>query len=94
MKCAINRCDRAVPNYVRVLLMQLGHVVAVVSVFIYSMPGYKCPVKERMLYSSCKAPVVDTAEQLGVEIVRKVRVSVCVMSLTVVMQHPLAFSVA
>ena len=56
--------------------MQLGHVVAVVSVFIYSMPGYKCPVKERMLYSSCKAPVVDTAEQLGVEIVRKVRACV------------------
>lgn len=41
-----------------------------VSVFIYSMPG--CPVRERMLYSSCKGPVVDMAEQLGVEISRKV----------------------
>ncbi|CAG0889520.1 unnamed protein product [Cyprideis torosa] len=25
-------------------------------IFIYSMPGYDCPIKERMLYSSCKNP--------------------------------------
>ena len=42
-------------------------------VFIYSMPGYKCPIKERMLYSSCKAPVIDVLEQsLGMEVVKKV----------------------
>ncbi len=38
------------------------------------MPGYKCPIKERMLYSSCKAPVVDMIEQnLGMEIAKKVQ---------------------
>jgi len=34
-----------------------------VPVFIYSMPGYKCPIKERMLYSSCKGPFVSQLEQ-------------------------------
>ena len=29
------------------------------SVFIYSMPGYECSIKERMLYSSCRNAVVD-----------------------------------
>lgn len=32
-------------------------------VFIYSMPGYKCPIKERMLYSSCKGPFISQLEQ-------------------------------
>ncbi|OXB58144.1 hypothetical protein ASZ78_006916 [Callipepla squamata] len=32
-------------------------------VFIYSMPGYKCSIKERMLYSSCKSRLLDTVEQ-------------------------------
>ncbi|KAL5013161.1 hypothetical protein ScPMuIL_007431 [Solemya velum] len=42
-------------------------------VFIYSMPGYKCSIKERMLYSSCKSPLVDAIEQMiGVEIVKKI----------------------
>lgn len=27
--------------------------------FIYSMPGYECSIKERMLYSSCRNAVVD-----------------------------------
>ncbi|XP_031562450.1 twinfilin-1-like isoform X2 [Actinia tenebrosa] len=40
--------------------------------FIYSMPGYSCGIKERMLYSSCKGPVVDFAEQqIGMEIPKK-----------------------
>jgi len=44
-------------------------------VFIYSMPGYKCSIKERMLYSSCKSPLVDVAEQdLGMEIAKKVEI--------------------
>jgi len=43
------------------------------SVFIYSMPGYKCPIKERMLYSSCKSNLVEILEQhLSMEVVRKV----------------------
>ncbi|XP_053455981.1 toll-like receptor 9 isoform X4 [Nycticebus coucang] len=32
-------------------------------VFIYSMPGYKCSIKERMLYSSCKSHLLDSVEQ-------------------------------
>lgn len=42
-------------------------------VFIYSMPGYKCPVKERMMYSSCKAPFLEKIQDLGLEIEKKVR---------------------
>lgn len=33
------------------------------AVFIYSMPGYRCSVRERMLYSSCKSRLLDSAEQ-------------------------------
>ena len=37
------------------------------------MPGYNCSIKERMLYSSCKASLVDRLEsQLGLEITKKV----------------------
>lgn len=41
-------------------------------VFVYSMPGYNCSVKERMMYSSCKAPFVDQIGALGVDIAKKV----------------------
>lgn len=41
-------------------------------VFIYSMPGYNCSVKERMMYSSCKGLFVKSIESLGVEITKKV----------------------
>lgn len=44
-------------------------------VFIYSMPGYNCSIKERMLYSTCKAPLVDIAEQeIGLDIGRKIEI--------------------
>eukprot|EP00123_Amoebidium_parasiticum_P013291 comp21879_c0_seq1/m.31315 comp21879_c0_seq1/g.31315 ORF comp21879_c0_seq1/g.31315 comp21879_c0_seq1/m.31315 type:complete len:362 (-) comp21879_c0_seq1:96-1181(-) len=43
--------------------------------FIYSCPGYSCPVKERMLYSSCKNNVVSAAEALGLVLARKMEVS-------------------
>lgn len=44
-------------------------------VFIYSMPGYKCSVKERMLYSTCKAPLLAALEeQLKLEIVKKIEI--------------------
>ena len=35
---------------------------SIFTVFIYSMPGYSIPIKERMLYSSCKAPLLSTLE--------------------------------
>ncbi|XP_056100402.1 twinfilin-1b [Rhinichthys klamathensis goyatoka] len=45
------------------------------TVFIYSMPGYKCSIKERMLYSSCKNPLIDTVEKnLGIEIAKKLEI--------------------
>lgn len=37
------------------------------------MPGYACSVKERMLYSSCKGPLLDIIESnLGLTISKKV----------------------
>lgn len=42
------------------------------TVFIYSMPGYSCTIKERMLYSSCKGPLLDLIQSLGVTIAKKV----------------------
>ncbi|XP_025835468.1 twinfilin-like, partial [Agrilus planipennis] len=44
-------------------------------VFIYSMPGYSCSIKERMLYSSCKNPLIDVITQLGLDINKKVKCS-------------------
>ncbi|KAG7277235.1 hypothetical protein CRUP_015283 [Coryphaenoides rupestris] len=42
------------------------------TVFIYSMPLSTCTIRERMLYSSCKNPLVDTVEnQLQMEIEKK-----------------------
>lgn len=43
-------------------------------VFIYSMPGYACSVKERMLYSCCKALFVKTIEDFGLEISKKIEI--------------------
>ncbi|XP_076344198.1 twinfilin-1-like isoform X1 [Tachypleus tridentatus] len=44
-------------------------------VFIYSMPGYNCSVKERMLYSSCKNPLLEYVEdKIGVLIAKKLEV--------------------
>uniref|UniRef100_A0A0K8SKP2 ADF-H domain-containing protein n=2 Tax=Lygus hesperus TaxID=30085 RepID=A0A0K8SKP2_LYGHE len=44
-------------------------------IFIYSMPGYSCPIKERMLYSSSKAPLIETVESiLGAKIDKKMEV--------------------
>lgn len=43
-------------------------------VFIYSMPGYNCSVKERMLYSSSKGPFLGAIEGFGLEITKKLEV--------------------
>jgi len=46
-------------------------------VFLYSMPGYKCPIKERMLYSSCKSTLLEVLEtHMEIEIIKKLEVSV------------------
>ncbi|XP_066946477.1 twinfilin-1 [Macrobrachium rosenbergii] len=43
--------------------------------FIYSMPGYNCPIKERMLYSSSKSPVIDLLENsINLEITKKLEI--------------------
>ncbi|KAK6318413.1 hypothetical protein J4Q44_G00117040 [Coregonus suidteri] len=45
------------------------------TVFIYSMPGYKCSIKERMLYSSCKNPLVDMVENnMQIDILKKLEI--------------------
>ncbi|KAK4875099.1 hypothetical protein RN001_011521 [Aquatica leii] len=43
-------------------------------VFIYSMPGYNCSIKERMLYSSCKNPFCEIISDLGIHIEKKMEV--------------------
>ncbi|OXU23064.1 twinfilin isoform X2 [Nasonia vitripennis] len=43
-------------------------------VFIYSMPGYSCTIRERMLYSSCKAPLLELIQSLGVTIAKKLEI--------------------
>ncbi|XP_063218013.1 twinfilin [Bacillus rossius redtenbacheri] len=44
-------------------------------VFIYSMPGYSCSIKERMLYSSCKGPLIEMIEsQIGLKIAKKLEI--------------------
>ncbi|NXW05277.1 TWF2 protein, partial [Fregetta grallaria] len=48
---------------------------SLLAVFIYSMPGYKCSIKERMLYSSCKSRLLDTVEQeFCLEIAKKIEI--------------------
>ncbi|CAG0890490.1 unnamed protein product [Darwinula stevensoni] len=45
-------------------------------VFIYSMPGYTCSIRERMLYSSCKARVLESIEkEFGIPVIKKLEVS-------------------
>lgn len=44
--------------------------------FVYSMPGYKCSIKDRMLYSTCKGPLLDVAaDRIGMTIARKIEIS-------------------
>nr|CAG4652027.1 EOG090X0A90 [Triops cancriformis] len=44
-------------------------------VFVYSMPGSSSPIKERMLYSSCKGPTTEVLEKdLHITIDKKVEV--------------------
>ncbi|XP_062842427.1 twinfilin-2b [Trichomycterus rosablanca] len=51
-----------------------GQNVEVV-VFIYSMPGYSCSIKERMLYSSCKNRLLEDVERdFHIEITKKMEI--------------------
>ncbi|EDV91615.1 twinfilin [Drosophila grimshawi] len=43
-------------------------------VFIYSMPGYSCSVRERMMYSSCKAPFIEQLAELGINVDKKLEI--------------------
>nr|CAG4644160.1 EOG090X0A90 [Lepidurus arcticus] len=44
-------------------------------VFMYSMPGSSSPIKERMLYSSCKGPTTEVLEkELQIHIDKKVEI--------------------
>ncbi|XP_030072065.1 twinfilin-1 isoform X2 [Microcaecilia unicolor] len=44
-------------------------------VFLYSMPGYNCSIRERMLYSSCKSPLLEVLEkQLQLDVVKKIEI--------------------
>ncbi|XP_074646814.1 twinfilin-2-like [Tubulanus polymorphus] len=44
-------------------------------VFIYSMPGYSCPIKQRMLYSSCLNNLMQyLKDEVGLEIAKKLEI--------------------
>nr|XP_061788301.1 twinfilin-2-like [Nerophis lumbriciformis] len=44
-------------------------------VFIYSMPGYTCSIKERMLYSSCKNRLLEEVERdYQLEVTKKMEI--------------------
>ncbi|KAM7538408.1 hypothetical protein Aperf_G00000073494 [Anoplocephala perfoliata] len=44
-------------------------------VFLHTIPGYQSPIKERMLYSSCKGNLIDClSHQYGIEIQRKLEI--------------------
>ncbi|XP_076851702.1 twinfilin-2b isoform X2 [Brachyhypopomus gauderio] len=44
-------------------------------VFIYSMPGYSCSIKERMLYSSCKNRLLEEVEKIyRIEVTKKMEI--------------------
>lgn len=59
---------------VLIMIIIIIIIPGVFPVFLYSMPGYKCSIRERMLYSSCRNPLVDTVENhLGIDIAKKVR---------------------
>jgi twinfilin len=46
------------------------------NIFIYSMPGFSCPIKERMLYSSCKNELLSYLKtQANIEISKTFEVS-------------------
>jgi len=45
-------------------------------IFLYTCPGYNVPIKERMLYSSCKNNVVQIAEEdCGLPLDKKLEMS-------------------
>lgn len=44
------------------------------ALFVYSMPGYKCPIKERMVYSSGRAFFVAQCSARGIEPERRMEV--------------------
>ncbi|XP_034824592.1 twinfilin [Maniola hyperantus] len=43
-------------------------------VFIYSMPGYSCSIKERMMYSSCKGQFLEIIEKIGVVVAKRLEI--------------------
>ncbi|KAG7299563.1 hypothetical protein JYU34_016537 [Plutella xylostella] len=43
-------------------------------VFIYSMPGYNCTIKERMMYSSCKGQFLEIIESLGIVVEKRLEI--------------------
>lgn len=45
----------------------------IIAVFIYSCPGFKCSIKERTVYSSCKNTLSSAIENdIGIEVAKKV----------------------
>merc|ERR1711997_950684 len=44
------------------------------TIFVYTMPGYNCSIKDRMLYASARNAVIGTIENFGLTFDKKVEV--------------------
>merc|ERR1712172_14523 len=78
--CPLDQLPGKVPNDVgRYHLFRFKHTHEGDSlesnVFIYSMPGYSVPIKERMMYSSCRNAVVEVIEtSLNLKLDKKIEI--------------------
>ncbi len=65
------------------------------AVFIYSCPGFKSSIKERMLYSSCKEPLIAGIEEdLGIKVTKKVCTTPCHQCWIIINYHHVPSTVA
>lgn len=77
--CSVKELPKKVPESVpRYHLFRFNHThegdYIKSATFIYTMPGYNCSIKERMLYSSCRNAVVEVIESIGIEVAKKIEV--------------------
>lgn len=59
--------------YFRVSLLTGNNIFVYDAVFVYSCPSYKMAVKDRMIYSTAKSPLLAQIEgEIGIVIAKKV----------------------
>ena len=58
----------------KLLNILVSFLLLVFLVFIFTMPGYNCSIKDRMLYASARNAVIGTIENFGIEVEKKVSI--------------------